>query len=141
MHAIQYFVLVPSLSWKKVTMARKQQHSLKAIATQVVKPKETQATPAKERVGRQDVKTPVRKDVTLRAEEITHGGRLTKAPFAQLKKDFPTQDLKKNFITKQLKMYCEQKAKGQLLSMIDWSRKRNTADVELSSLRLLLRRS
>ena len=105
-------------------MARKKQDSLKAIATQVVKPKESQATPAKKRVGRQDVKTPVRKDVTLRAEELTHGGRLTKAAFAQLKKDFPTQDLKKNFITKQLKMYREQKAEGRPVSMIDWSRKR-----------------
>ena len=64
-------------------MARKKQDSLKAIATQVVKPKETQATPAKKRVGRQDVKTPVRSDVTLRAEELNHGGRLTKAAFAQ----------------------------------------------------------
>ena len=84
----------------QVTMARKKQDSLKAIATQVVKPKETQATPAKKRVGRQDVKTPVRSDITLRAEELNHEGRLTKAAFAQLKKDFPTQDLKKNFFTK-----------------------------------------
>ena len=105
-------------------MARKKQDSLKAIATQVMKPKEPQATPTKKRVGRQDVKTPVRKDVTLRAEELTHGGRLTKTAFAQLKKDFPTQDLKKNFITKQLKMYREQKAEGRPVSMIDWSRKR-----------------
>ena len=72
-------------------MARKKQDSLKAIATQVVKPKESQATPAKKRVGRQYVNTPVGKDVILRAEELTHGGRLTKAAFAQLKKDFPTQ--------------------------------------------------
>ena len=105
-------------------MARKKQDSLKAIATQLVKPKESQATPAKKRVGQQDVKTPVRKDVTLRAEELTHGGRLTKAAFAQLKKDFPTQDLKKNVITKQLKMYREQKAEGRPVSMIDWSHKR-----------------
>ena len=105
-------------------MARKKQDTLKAIATQAVKPKESQATPAKKRFGRQDVKTPVRKDVTLRAEELAHGGRLTKAAFAQLKKDFPTQDLKKNFITKQLKMYREQKAEGRPVSMIDWSRKR-----------------
>ena len=69
-------------------------------------------------------KTPVRKDVTLRAEELIHGGRLTKAAFAQLKKDFPTQDLKKNFITTQLKMYRKQKAEGRPVSMIDWSRKR-----------------
>ena len=74
-------------------MARKKQDSLKAIATQVAKLKESQATSAKKRVGRQYVKMPVRKDVTLRAEELTHGGRLTKAVFAQLKKDFPTQDL------------------------------------------------
>ena len=105
-------------------MARKKQGSLKAIATQVVKPKESQASPAKKRVGRQDVKTPVRKDVTLRAEELTHGGRLTKAAFAQLKKAFPTQDLKKNSITKQLKIYREQKAEGRPILMIDWSRKR-----------------
>ena len=105
-------------------MARKKQDSLKAIATQVVKPKESQATPAKKRVGRQDVKTPVRKDVTLRTEELTHGGRLTKATFARLKTNFPTQDIKKNFITKQLKMYREQKAEGRPVSMIDWSRKR-----------------
>ena len=103
----------------QVTMARKKQDSLKAIATQVVKPKESQATPAKKRVGRQDVKTPVRKDVTLRAEELTHGGRLTEAAFAQLKKDFPTQDLKKNFITKQLKMYREEKAEGRPVSWND----------------------
>ena len=105
-------------------MARKKQDSLKAIATRVVKPKESQATPAKKRVCRQDVKTPVRKDVTLRAEVLTNGGRLTKAAFAQLKKDFLTQDLKKNFITKQLKMHREQKAEGRPVSMIDWSRKR-----------------
>ena len=105
-------------------MARKKQDSLKAIATQVVKPKETQATPAKKRVGRQDVKTPVRSDVPLRAEEFNHGGRLTKAAFAQLKKDFPTQDLKKNFITKQLKMCRGQKAKGRPVTTIDWSLKR-----------------
>ena len=89
-----------------------------------MKPKESQATPAKKRVGRQYVKTPVRKDVTLRAEELTHGGRLTKATFAQLKKDFPTQDLKKKFITKQLKMYRKQKAEGRPASMIDWSHTR-----------------
>ena len=89
-----------------------------------MKPKESQATPAKTQVGRQDVKTPVRKDVTLRAEELTHVERLTKAAFAQLKKDFTTQDLKKNFITKQLKMYREQKAEGRPVSMINWSLKR-----------------
>ena len=105
-------------------MARKKQDSPKAMAAQAMKPKESQATPAKKRVGRQYVKTPVQKDVTLRAEELTHGGRLTKAAFAQFKKGFSIQDVKKNFITKQLKMYRKQKAEGRPVLMINRSHKR-----------------
>ena len=40
----------------------------------------------------------MRKDVTLRAEELTREGHLTRCSFAQPNTDFPEQNLKRNFV-------------------------------------------
>lgn len=98
---------------------------MRDIAAEVVPPKPVAATSLKVRTGRQDVKTPKRKDVTLRAEALTHGGRLTSAAFKQLQVDFPDQNLKRNFVGKQLKWYRTQLEQGQTMASLDWSRKRN----------------
>ena len=58
--------------------------------------------------GHQDVKTPQRNDVMLRASNIAKGGHLSKVAFAQLCSDFVGQNQKANFIHKQLKLYREQ---------------------------------
>lgn len=71
-------------------------------------PKRVSITPIRVRTGRQDVRTPARKDVTLRAEALSAGGRLTKVAFELLRQEFPEQDLKKNFVLRQLKSYREQ---------------------------------
>lgn len=104
-------------------MARSKK-SIKSIASKVVKRVPPPSTPKSKRTGRQDIKTPKRKDVTLRAEEITRGGALTKAAFAQLKLDFPDQNLKWNFVRKQLLFYREQKAQHVPTAAIEWGRKR-----------------
>ena len=49
-------------------------------------------------------KTPARKDVTLCAETLSGGGRLTKVAFEKLRLEFPELDLKKNFVLRQLKV-------------------------------------
>ena len=95
-----------------------------SIAAQVVKRPAATKTPTKKRTGRQDIKTLQRKDVALRAEEITRGGALTKAAFAQLKEDFPDQNLKWNFVRKQLLFYREQKQQKVPTTAMEWGRKR-----------------
>ena len=51
-------------------MARSKK-SIKSIAAQVVRRAPIRTTPKKQRTGRKDIKTPQRKDITLRAEAIT----------------------------------------------------------------------
>ena len=84
-------------------MARQRPARVKDIAARVVKLKKKDKPVEKPRTGRKDVKTSMRKDVTLRAEELTQGGRLTRASFTKLAADFPGQNLKRNFVGKQLK--------------------------------------
>ena len=105
-------------------MARQRPASVKDIAARVVKLKKKDKPVEKPRTGQKDVKTPMRKDVTLRAEELTPGGRLTLASFTKLAADFPGQNLKRNFVGKQLKWYREQKERGIPLAHMPWSRKR-----------------
>ena len=106
------------------TMAERRPIRVKDIATRVVKAKERAKPVDKPRSGRKDVKKPMCKDVTLRAEELTRGGRLTISSLAQLNEDFPDQNLKRNFVGKQLKWYRTQKSEGIPLARMDWSRKR-----------------
>ena len=105
-------------------MARQRPARVKDIAARVVKLKKKDKPVEKPRTGRKDVKTPMRKDVTLRAEELTQGGRLTQASFTKLAADFPGENLKRNFVGKQLKWYREQKERGIPLAHMPWSRKR-----------------
>ena len=61
----------------------------------------------------------MRKDVTLRAEELTREGHLTRLSFAQQNTDFPEQNLKRSFVGKELKWYREQKSEGIPLAGMD----------------------
>ena len=97
---------------------------MKDIAARVVKVKQKAKPVDKPRSERKDVKNPMRKDVTLRAEELKRGGRLTRSSFAQLNEDFPDQILKCNFVGKQLKWYHKQKSEGIPPARMDLSRKR-----------------
>ena len=97
---------------------------MKNIAARVVKVKQKAKPAGKPRLGRKDVKKPMRNDVTLRAEELPRGCCLTRSSFAQLNEDFPDQNLKRNLVGKQVKWYREQKSEGIPLTRIDWSRKR-----------------
>ena len=65
-------------------MARSKK-GIKSIAAQVVTRAPIRTTPKKHRTGRKYIKTPQKKDITLRAEAITRGGPLTKSAFALLK--------------------------------------------------------
>lgn len=106
-------------------MPGKKRERVRDIAAKVVTTNTKRvATPKKVRTGRQDVKTPVRRDVTLRAEALTRGGRLTKAVFKELCEEFPEQNLKKNFVLRQLKWYREERSTGSTMSDLRWSRKR-----------------
>lgn len=104
-------------------MAR-QKARVKDIASQVVKRKTPKRHAAEARTGRKDVKTPMRKDVILRAAEITHGGRLTRAKFQQLSEEFPMLNLKENFVRKQLKWYRDETSQGRTVTTMEWGRKR-----------------
>ena len=75
-----------------------------------------------ERVGKQDVKTPMRKNVALRVQELTRGKQMSNSVFEQICDDFPSQNLKKNFVRKQLKDYRQQLAHGIPSEAMEWSR-------------------
>ena len=85
------------------TMAKRRPIRVKDIAARVVKVKQKAKPVDKPRSVRKDVKNPKRKDVTLRPEELTRRGRLTRSSFSQLKEDFPDQNLKRNVVGRQLK--------------------------------------
>ena len=104
-------------------MARSKK-SIKSIAAQVVRRAPIRTTPKKQRTGRKDIKTPQRKDITLRAEAITRGGPLTKSAFALLKQDFPDENLKWNFVRKQLNFYRQQIEQSVPTAAVEWGRKR-----------------
>jgi len=79
---------------------------------------------SKERRGRQDVRTPMRKSITLRAEALTNGRRLSKAAFAKLQSEFPEQNLNKRFVVRQLKWFRDQLKAKVPVSQLNWSRNR-----------------
>ena len=110
-------VLKPVMSGKKVLR-------VKEIASSVVGGELSTTVRTKKRVGKQDVKTLMRKNVALRAQELTRGKRTSNSIFEQLCDDFPSQNLKKNFVCKQLKDYRQQLAKGILSEAMEWSRNR-----------------
>ena len=70
------------------------------------------------------MKTPARKDLNLRAAELTAGGPLARGKFNQLCEECPAQNLKINFVREQLKWYREQKSAGRSLPSVNFSRKR-----------------
>ena len=102
----------------------KKKDRVRDIVAQVVMTQTPRRTPVKGKVGHQDVKTPLRKDVTLRADALTKGGRLSKAAFAQLRSDFPGQNLKSNFIRNRVKWYREELSEGQPAETLSWGQKR-----------------
>ena len=105
-------------------MARRKKDRVRDIAAQFVKTQTPRTTPLKVKVGHQDVKTPLRIDITLRADALTKIGRLFKAAFAQLRSDSPGQNQKANFIRKQVKWYREQPSEGQPAETLSWGQKR-----------------
>ena len=102
-------------------MARSKK-SIRSIAAQVVRRAPIRTTTKS--TGRKDIKTPQRKDITLRAEAITRGGPLTKHAFALLKQDFPDENLKWNFVRKQLNFYGQQIEQSVPTAAVEWGRKR-----------------
>ena len=84
-------------------MARIKKDRVKDIAARVVRRPQPKRTPVIVRTGRKDAKTPARKDLNLRAAELTAGGPLTRSKFNQLCEELPAQNLKINFVHKQLK--------------------------------------
>ena len=116
-------VLKPVISGRKVLR-------VKEIASSVVGGELLTPERTKKRVGRQHVKTPMRNNVALGAQELTHGTRMSNSVFEQLCDDFPSQNLKKNFVRKQLKDCRQQLAQGVPSEAMEWSRKRkNFVDV------------
>ena len=110
-------VLKPVMSGRKVLR-------VKEIASIVVGGELSTPVRTKKRVGKQDIKTPMRKNVALRAQELTRGKRMSNSVFEQLCDDFPSQNRKKNFVRKQLKDYRQQLAQGIPSEAMEWSRKR-----------------
>ena len=110
-------VLKPVMSGGKVLR-------VKEIASSVVGGELSTPVRTKKRVGKQDIKTPMRKNVALRAQQLTRGKRMSNSVFERLCDDFPSQNPKKNLVRKQLKDYQQQLTQGILSEAMEWARKR-----------------